>query len=721
MKLNNPCLQCNEIITATLDEMRHIGTCPHCGEDPGQMDCNIKVGDTIGSGFTLQEKIAEDSFGTRFLATGESDAMVQVKVLPNQIHPDEDAKARFLREIELLSKIRHDGVIAVLESGQDESAFYLITEYHDGIDLKSYIKNEGQLNEKDATNLIMPVVETLKAVWESNAVVHRDIKPEKIFLTDDNKVKIVDIGLAKSLENDSMDLTGAGFTVGTPDYLSPEQAEGKDLDFKSDMYSLGLVYYELVTGQQAFSGDVMDVLSKQINDMPTRAFEVNTKVSERCSKTIDKMIAKSPDERFESWDRCLESLSIILDTTILQTDLQTFDLNELMDEDDDFEPSMENLNQEDDGAFSSAKKNASGIILEEEEADNDLNSNDETLNIEAGSIIGNGYEIDRKLGDGSMGQIFLAFSEERDALVQVKVLPAHMSRDKEKLERFLQEIKIASSLKHENLLSAIEAGEDRGNHYLVTEYEEGISLHDHIGRYAPLPEKDSIHFLMQIAEVLRYAWNEKKLLHREVKPKNILVLKGNENAKLTDFGIAKVMKEDTPDLTGMGFTIGTPEYMSPEQVCGDEDLDPRSDMYALGLVLYEALTKKKAFESSNVMTLMNMQMKEAHKNIVDLNSKVSPTCKKLVDKLLEKDRNNRFNDWDELIEAMQAIKDGRDFETNALNPKEKPLTKLNIDSKPTEEAQHSPSVETEEKKSPLLFIGVGLILVVIILLVVLFK
>ncbi|MCM8537063.1 MAG: serine/threonine protein kinase [Lentisphaeraceae bacterium] len=720
MKLNNPCLQCNEIITATLDGMRHIGACPHCGEDPGQMDCNIKVGDSIGSGYTLQEKIAEDTFGTRFLATDENDTMVQVKVLANQIHPDEGAKARFVREIELLSNIRHEGIIAVLESGQDENAFYLITEFHDGIDLKNYIKNEGQLNEKDATNLIMPVVEALKAVWESNAVVHRDIKPEKIFLTDDNQVKIIDIGLAKSLESDSMDLTGAGFTVGTPDYLSPEQAEGKDLDFKSDMYSLGLVFYELVTGQQAFSGPVVEVLSKQINEMPTRAFEVNGKVSERCSKTIEKMIAKSPDDRFESWEHCLESLSIILDTTILQTDLQTFDLNELMDDDDDLEPSMEKLNQEDDGAFSSAKKNASGIILEEEEADNDLSADDdtaETLNIEPGSIIGNGYEIDRKVGDGSMGQIFLAFSEEKDALVQVKVLPAHLSRDQEKLERFLQEIKISSSLKHENLLSAIEAGEDRGNHYLVTEYEEGISLHDHIGRYAPLPEKDSIHFLMQIAEVLRYAWNEKKLLHREVKPKNILVLKGNQNAKLTDFGIAKVMKEDTPDLTGMGFTIGTPEYMSPEQVCGDEDLDPRSDMYALGLVLYEALTKRKAFESSNVMTLMNMQMKEAHKNITDLNPKVSSSCKKLVDKLLEKNRDNRFSNWDELIKAMQSVKDGHDFETKQLTPKDKPITKIDIENKSTE----TTSIEAEEKKKPLLFIGAGLILAVIILLVILFK
>ncbi len=119
-----------------------------------------------------------------------------------------------------------------------------------------------------------------------------------------------------------------------------------------------------------------------------------------------------------------------------------------------------------------------------------------------------------------------------------------------------------SALAHPNLLSVIEAGEDNGRYYLVTEYEEGISYHDYIGRYGPLHERDALTFLSQIAEVLSYAWKEQKLLHREIKPENILIKEDSKEAKLTDFGVAKPMTDEALNLTGMGFTIGTPDYMS---------------------------------------------------------------------------------------------------------------------------------------------------------------
>lgn len=745
MKLNRSCLQCNEIITANLNKMRRMGVCPHCGADPGQMDWTLTEGDSLGSNFTIQEKISEDDFGSYFLGTAEDGTAVFIKTLPPQMHRDSEAESRFVREIELLSEIRHPGVIAVLESGQDESVSYLVTEYHDGVNLKEYLNDQGKIPEKDAVKLLIPVIEALNAVWEERKIVHRDIKPNKIFLTDDNQVKIIDIGLAKSMESDdSMDLTGAGFTVGTPDYLSPEQAAAEELDFKTDMYSLGLVFYELVTGQQAFSGPVMEVLNKQMNEMPTPANELNSSVSERCTKTIEKMIAKSKTDRFETWAQCLEAMNLLIDVTVLKTDL-TFDVSEFEDDDefepsmeklnleddgafgssnidDEHEPSMEKLNLEDDGAFSAPKVNASGIILEEE-ADNEgeLAEEESFDTIEPGTVIGNGYEIDRKIGDGSMGEIYLAFSEERDKLVQVKILPSHMTDDQEKVERFLQEIKISASLKHPNLLSVIEAGEDNGRYYLVTEYEEGISFHDYIGRYAPIHEKDVLKILIQIAEVLNYAWKEKKLLHREVKPENILIKEGSNDAKLTDFGVAKVMEDDTLNLTGMGFTIGTPEYMSPEQVQGDENLDSRSDMYAMGLVLYEAVTKKKPFESENVMALMNMQMSEPHKSVQSVNAKVSDQCSELIDKLLEKDRKNRFLDWDDMIRSMKRVLDGKKILSVENQTKEKSLTNIDLGKKPQE--IHSKtginSSSTEQpKKSPLLLIGGLLVIVIVLVLVV---
>ena len=653
------------------------------------------TGDTIAERYQLNEKLGEDEFGSRFLGEDkENSQQVLVKILAPRMHVDDAARGRFVREIELLSKIQHPGIVKVLEAGDDDGSLYLVSEYEEGIDLENYLQNQGIIGEKDAVNLLLNIVEALKHVWNNDQIVHRDIKPNRIFITDDNKVKLSDLGLAKSTTDDTMDLTGAGFTVGTPDYISPEQAGGEELDFRADMYSLGLVLYQMVTGKKAFEGPVMEVLNKQMTEMPPSPSEVNSKVTSRCSTLIEKMIAKSKDKRFKSWAELIEAMHLLLDTTVMESDLQVFDMSDLTDGED--EPSFESLTADDDGAFGAPAVNASGIIMEEDVADNYVGPAEEITPevdaIEPGTIIGNGYEIDRKVGDGSMGEIFLAFSEESDKLVQIKVLPAHMTSDQEKVERFLQEIKITSTLSHPNLLSVIEAGEDNGRYYLVTEYEEGISYHDYIGRYGPLHERDALSFLAQIAEVLNYAWKEKKLLHREIKPENILIKEDSKEAKLTDFGVAKPMTDEALNLTGMGFTIGTPDYMSPEQVRGDEDLDARSDMYALGLVLYESLTKKKPFEADNVMALMNKQMVEAHEPISKVNSKVSKNCSDLIDKLLDKDRENRFESWDELIKAMRNVADGGTFSTKVDLPEEK--------SSPVEEKAAPKEEEKPKSSSP---------------------
>ena len=699
----------------------------------------VETGDTIAEKYVLNEKVGEDEFGSWYLGENSEDQQkVMIKIMAPRMYTDEAARNRFLREIELLSKIRHRGIVTVLEAGEESGTYFMISEYQEGLNLAQYVESQGVVPEKDAVSLILNIVEALQYAWQTEKIVHRDIKPSKIFITDDNQVRICDLGLAKSMTDDTMDLTGAGFTVGTPDYISPEQAAGDDLDYRADMYSLGLVLYEMVTGKKAFDGPVMEVLNRQMSEMPTPANEVNNKVTSRCNTLIEKMIQKSKDDRFGTWAELIEAMHLLLDTTVMESDLQIFDVNDLSDGEE--EPSFESLTSDDDGAFGAPKVNASGIIMEEEVADNDLDVSDDPViqevdSIDPGTIIGNGYEIDRKVGSGSMGDIYLAFSEENDKLVQVKILPAHMTDDQEKVERFLQEIKITSTLTHPNLLSVLEAGEDNGRYYLVTEYEEGISYHDYIGRYGPLHEKDALNFLTQIAEVLNYAWKEKRLLHREIKPENILIKEDTKEAKLTDFGVAKPMSDEALNLTGMGFTIGTPDYMSPEQVRGDEDLDSRSDMYALGLVLYESLTKQKTFEADNVMALMNKQMVEDHKPVTKLNSKVSKYCSDLIDRLLCKNRDGRFKSWDELIKVMRKVSDGEPVpplgdkvdkksetafpaqqtaaspgaEDNKVSPSTKPPTKPPIDT------------PAEKKGNGLLIAGVVIVVVIIVALVIAMK
>jgi len=709
MKLHLSCSLCNEALVGSLEEMRRLHQCPHCQGEVSNLDFSLKSGDVIGGQYTLEKVVGKDEFGVRYLAKNNNAEKIILKTISAVMHQNEEARSRFSREIGLLSSIRHPYVTSVLDSGEDEGVFYLISEYEEGISLLDYVANQGVIPEKDAVNLVMPVVEALKYVWSSQQIVHRDMKMSKIFITDDNKVKISDLGLAKSLTDDSMELTGAGFTMGTPDYMSPEQVNGDELDFKADMYSLGLVFYEIVTGTRAFDGPIMEVLNRQLTEMPPLACEVNPKVSERCSSIIEKMIQKSKDDRFVSWEACIESLGLILDHTVNESDLTAFG-----------------------GVISSGSieglesQNSSGIILDEDSLAELAENQSQVLEpIEAGFIIGNGYEIDRKIGEGSMGEIYLAFDEENDRLVQVKLLSPKVMGESEKIERFIQEMKITSSLSHENLLSVVEGGEDNGRYYLVTEYENGISFHDFIGRYAPLDEKEALNYLMQIAEVLAYAWDEKKLLHREIKPENILIKEDEKKAKLTDFGVAKTLDDDSMNLTGAGFTIGTPDYMSPEQVRGDDDIDFRSDMYAVGLVLYEALTGKKPFEAKNVMALMNMQMTQQHKPLKKVNPEVSDSCSTLLDRLLAKDRNQRFESWKDMLRAMKNVVDGKSVTKVEFDDVAKDVVAfpaMQTTASPGYEQEHLP-VDVTRVEEPLeengnkqfLMVGVAIVVVIIII------
>ncbi len=276
------------------------------------------------------------------------------------------------------------------------------------------------------------------------------------------------------------------------------------------------------------------------------------------------------------------------------------------------------------------------------------------LGICPGVIIGNGYKLDRKIGESHLGDIFVANKEDTGQMVRIEILSGSVTSDEESVTRFLQEIELMSSLKHDNLLSAIEAGQDSDTYFLVTAYETGSSLQETLQNQQTVGEKDALQYLITIAEVLHYTWNERKLLHRDLKPQNIFITKNNV-AKLTGFGIAKSSEGQSLGLTGVGFTIGTPEYMSPEQIRASEDLDFRSDLYALGVVMYEALVGELPFVEDAPILLMQKHMDEIPVPVKERNSAISDGCSALIDKMLAKNPEDRYQSWQELIDEAKNV------------------------------------------------------------------
>jgi serine/threonine protein kinase len=273
-----------------------------------------------------------------------------------------------------------------------------------------------------------------------------------------------------------------------------------------------------------------------------------------------------------------------------------------------------------------------------------------------GSVIGKGYKLGDKIGESSLGDLYLATNEADGSQVRVEVLAGQEADDEEKVQRLLQEIELIASLQHANITAALDAGQDDGAYYLVTAYEPGKTLEETLSGGA-VAESAALSYVASIAEALKYAWQERKILHRDIKPSSIFIT-ADDSAKLIGFGIAKSSEGQSMGLTGVGFTIGTPEYMSPEQIRAEGDLDFRSDMYALGCVLYEAVTGSLVFTADAPILLMHMHMDEEHEPANVRNGDVSANCSAVVDKMLAKDRDDRYESWQDLIEDLNLVASG---------------------------------------------------------------
>lgn len=246
-----------------------------------------------------------------------------------------------------------------------------------------------------------------------------------------------------------------------------------------------------------------------------------------------------------------------------------------------------------------------------------------------------GYEIVLELGRGGMAVVYKAYQRRLDRFVAVKLLLPQAGVDASLLQRFEREARVAAGLRHPNIVAVYDYGEEQGIPYLVMEYVEGETLASGLGEVVVFDR--ALRIVGQVAEALDHA-HEKGVIHRDVKPSNVLLAR-RDWALLSDFGIARAL-ESGPRLTGTGVAIGTPEYMSPEQCRGDE-VDGRSDVYSLGVVLYEMLTGRAPFTADTPLSVMLKQVNDPLPAPRSLNPMLPEAVERVMVKALAKDRNYR--------------------------------------------------------------------------------
>jgi serine/threonine-protein kinase len=208
-----------------------------------------------------------------------------------------EIKDRFLREAEIAGKLSHSSIVSVYDVGEDFDLTYIAMEFIDGENLQKYCRKGVLLPLRKVLYVIAETANALDYAHEQG-VVHRDIKPANIMLQKDGKIKVTDFGIAKAVSSSK---TKSGIVLGTPNYMSPEQINGQSLDGRSDIFSLGVVFYELLTGRLPFQGKTLANLFYQITQVKHPSpREINPKVPKPCAQILDKALGKNPDQRFQT-------------------------------------------------------------------------------------------------------------------------------------------------------------------------------------------------------------------------------------------------------------------------------------------------------------------------------------------------------------------------------------------------------------------------------------
>jgi serine/threonine-protein kinase len=267
-----------------------------------------------------------------------------------------------------------------------------------------------------------------------------------------------------------------------------------------------------------------------------------------------------------------------------------------------------------------------------------------------------GYSLLAKIGQGGMGTVYKANQSSVNRTVAIKIMSPQATHDATFVARFLKEAQAAGTLNHKNLIAAIDAGAAGGYYYFVMEYVTGKSCRELVNANGAFSEADAVKIAIQMSEVLEHI-HQHKMVHRDIKPENIL-LTADLTVKLCDLGLAKSTAAVDQSLTQEGLTVGTPYFMSPEQIRGEKDIDIRADLYSLGATLFFLVSQRLPFEGKSAAETMSMHLKQAVPDVRKFAPRITEDFAQILHKLMAKNRAERYQSPKDLGEDLVFLQSG---------------------------------------------------------------
>ncbi|HYH45117.1 MAG TPA: protein kinase, partial [Thermoanaerobaculia bacterium] len=602
---------------------------------------------TVVSHYEILERLGGGGMGVvyraRDLRLGRS---VALKFLSPRLSASPSHKQRLLREARAAASLEHPGVCTIYEA--DETAdgqLFLAMAFCEGETLRHRLER-GPLHPVQAVDYALQIAAGLGAA-HAKGIVHRDVKPANILITPGGRLKIVDFGVAQ-LE-DQTRLTKPGTVVGTAAYMSPEQLRGETVDHRTDLWSLGAVLYEMVSGRLPFGGATDQEIVRAIFTLdpePLAGYRGDTLVAD-LDAVVGRALAKRPGERYQN----AEQLAAALRTLPLDATLPT--LIEEATRVEGFTPTLPPALPAPGATGAIGARGAGG---DTPGSPGSTGSDNRPTEISPAGVTVGQFQVGEPLGGGGMGVVYKAEDTRLGRTVALKFLPPALSLDPEAKQRFLQEARAASALEHPNVCTIHEVGETAdGRLYLAMPCYDGETLRQRIAR-GPLPVAEAADIAEQIARGLGKA-HRQGIVHRDVKPANLMVT-ADGVVKILDFGIATLTgSAATPDAHA-----GTPSYMSPEQARGEE-VDARTDLWSLGVVLYEMLAGHRPFRGEHPQAVRYAHAHEEPPPLAEVRPEAPAELARIVSRLLAKQRDERYPDAAAVVADLRTLRGETTAET----------------------------------------------------------
>jgi serine/threonine protein kinase len=585
---------------------------------------------------------------------------VAIKVLSPHVAVDDEFRARFRREVEIIAALELACIVQVYDFGEYEGQPFVVMPYLAGGTLAARL-NAGPLTLQQLVPIINRVAEALDEA-HARGIIHRQLRPANILFDAQGQAYLSDFGISVLQA-----ATGPADQPGADDmakYMSPEQAralkEGSpvELDGRSDVYSLGVVLFEALTGQVPYQAETayQTAIAHLTKSIP-RLHAVRLDLPETYQPIIDRALAKAPADRYPTAGE--------LARHVRETASGRWYLGQIAELIEGELP--QKGHKHDVGLTSTPSSQQPGAL--------------------SGGNIGR-YQIERQLGCGAMGVVYLAYDPNTQRQVAIKVLPRQLTATPQFRERFQHEAKLVAQLEHPCIASVYDFGEYEGRPFIVMQYLPGGTLADRLAK-GPLKLRAIAPIIERVAAALDAA-HARHIIHQDVKPGNIL-FNADDEAFLSDFGIA-VISEAKASLIGQDDVGGTPWYISPEQVRAlmvetpkrsggvtkflgrlrkvlgtspevpkGSALDGRSDVYSLGVVLFEALTGQLPFDADTTFDTVMAHLTEPVPRIRQIKPDLPAACQEILDRALAKDPADRYQTAGELGHDVKELAAGRWF------------------------------------------------------------